>query len=128
MAFHRFIAQILKEEPITIFGDGTQSRDFTYVSDCVEGISAIVNKDNLIGKTINIGGKERATVNEAISTIEQLTGKKAKIEYLSTLKGEPKHTSADIAKAQNLLGYDPKVPLHEGIAKEIEYIRNIYRL
>lgn len=128
MAFHRFIVRILKGERITIFGDGTQSRDFTYIGDCVEGISSIVYKDNLIGKTINIGGKERATVNKAISIIEQLSGKKAKIEYLSMLKGEPKHTWADISKAQNLLGYDPKVTLNEGIAKEIEYIRNVYRL
>jgi nucleoside-diphosphate-sugar epimerase len=128
MAFHRFIAHILKEEPITLFGDGTQSRDFTYVSDCVEGLAAVVKKDNLIGQTINIGGKERATVNETISTMEQLTGKMAKIEYLSTLKGEPKHTWADIAKAQNLLDYQPKVPLREGLAKEIEYIRTIYHL
>jgi nucleoside-diphosphate-sugar epimerase len=128
MAFHRFIAQLLKEEPITLFGDGTQSRDFTYVSDCVEGIATIVKKDDLIGKTINIGGKERATVNEAISTMEQLTGKKAKIEYSSTLKGEPRHTWADITKAQNLLDYHPKISLREGLAKEIEYIRTIYHL
>ncbi|MDF2911697.1 MAG: NDP-sugar epimerase [Sporolactobacillus laevolacticus] len=128
MAFHRFIVNILKEEPITLYGDGTQSRDFTYVSDCVEGLAAVVKKDNLIGQTINIGGKERATVNETISTMERLTGKMAKIEYLATLKGEPKHTWADIAKAQNLLDYQPKIPLREGLAKEIEYIRTIYHL
>lgn len=128
MAFHRFIVQILKEEPITLFGDGNQSRDFTYVSDCVAGLSMILNKDNLIGQTINIGGKERATVNRTLSIIEKFTGKKATIQYLATLKGEPKHTWADITKAQNLLGYAPKVTLNEGIAKEIEYIRKIYHL
>ena len=128
MAFHRFITQILKGEPITIYGDGTQSRDFTYVSDCIEGISTIVNRDNLIGETINIGGKERATVNEVISFIEQLTGKKADIDYSPKIKGEPKHTWADISNAQKLLDYDPKISLKEGLAREIEYIRFVYHV
>jgi UDP-glucuronate 4-epimerase len=128
MAFHRFITQILKGEPITIYGDGTQSRDFTYVSDCVEGISNIVYKENLIGQTINIGGKERATVNEVISFIEQLTGKKASIDYSAKISGEPKHTWADISNAQKLLGYDPKITLKEGLAQEIEYIRFVYQV
>ena len=95
MAFHRFIAQILKDEQITIFGDGTQSRDFTFVKDCVEGISKIIYQDHIIGETMNIGGKERATINEVISVIEKLTGKKANIKYFSSISGEPKH-EADI--------------------------------
>jgi UDP-glucuronate 4-epimerase len=128
MAFHRFITQILKGEPITIYGDGTQSRDFTYVSDCVEGISTIVYKENLIGQTINIGGKERATVNEVISFIEQLTGKKASIDYSEKISGEPKHTWADISNAKKLLGYDPKITLKEGLAQEIDYIRFVYQV
>jgi UDP-glucuronate 4-epimerase len=128
MAFHRFITQILKEEPITIYGDGNQSRDFTYISDCIEGISTIVNKDNLIGETINIGGKERATVNEVITIIEQLTEKKAIIHYSPKISGEPKHTWADISNAQKLLGHDPKISLREGLAEEIEYIRFVYHV
>lgn len=128
MAFHRFIKQILKAEPVTVYGDGTQSRDFTYVSDCVEGISAILAKEDLIGKTINIGGKERATINEVLAAIEQLTGKKANICYLPKISGEPKHTWADITNAQKLLEYNPVVSLKEGLAEEIEYIRSIYQL
>ncbi|MCO7175215.1 NAD-dependent epimerase/dehydratase family protein [Sporolactobacillus kofuensis] len=128
MAFHRFIVQILKGEPITLFGDGTQSRDFTYVDDCVEALAAMIHKDNLTGKTINIGGKERATVNEALSMIEHLTGTKARINSLSSLRGEPKHTWADISRAQSLLGYHPKTALKDGLAQEIEYIRHIYQL
>ncbi|RYM02219.1 NAD-dependent epimerase/dehydratase family protein [Sporolactobacillus sp. THM7-7] len=127
MAFHRFIKQILEDKPITLFGDGTQSRDFTYVNDCVDGISAIVHTNHLVGKTMNIGGKERASVNETLSLIEQLTGKKAKITFLPQLKGEPKHTWADISKAQALLGYDPKMPLKEGLAEEIAYIQSVYQ-
>lgn len=126
MAFHRFIVQILKGEPITIYGDGTQSRDFTYISDCVDGICAIVDKEGLIGQTINIGGKERATVNEVISFIEQITGKKATFRYLPRVTGEPKHTWADISNAQKLLRYNPKISLMEGLTNEIEYIKSVY--
>lgn len=127
MAFHRFIAQMLKGEPITIYGDGTQSRDFTYISDCIDGIFSIVDKEDLIGQTINIGGKERATVNEVISFIEQITGKKVTFHYLPRITGEPKHTWADISNAQKLLGYNPKISLMEGLTKEIDYIRSVYK-
>lgn len=128
MAFHRFILQILKGEHITIFGDGTQSRDFTFVSDCVEATSAVLYKKNIIGKTINIGGKERASVNEIIALLEILTGEKPIIHYSQKVKGEPKHTWADISTAQNLLDYEPKITLIDGLAKEIQYIRNVYDL
>ncbi|KMY50391.1 NAD-dependent epimerase/dehydratase family protein [Peribacillus loiseleuriae] len=128
MAFHRFITQIMKGERLSIFGDGTQTRDFTYVTDCVEAIASIIYKGNVIGETINIGGKERASINEIITIIETLTGKKAMIDYLPKLLGEPTHTWADISKAKKLLSYDPEISLREGITKEIEYIRSIYTL
>jgi len=126
MAFHRFIKQILKGEPLTIFGDGTQSRDFTYIDDCIDGIEALVVKDHVIGETFNIGGKERATVNEVISIIERLSGERAKMSYLPKINGEPKHTWADIANAKSILDYNPKISLEKGLAREIDYIRSIY--
>ncbi|WP_108670742.1 NAD-dependent epimerase/dehydratase family protein [Peribacillus acanthi] len=128
MAFHRFIKQILNDEPISIFGDGTQTRDFTFISDCIQATSAIMTKEHVVGQTINIGGKERASVNEVVLMIEELTGKKASIEYTPKLNGEPKHTWADISLAKNLLDYDPKISLREGLAREIEYIRQVYSL
>jgi UDP-glucuronate 4-epimerase len=128
MAFHRFIKQILIGEPLTIYGDGFQSRDFTYISDCVEGTYAVLHKENVIGQKINIGGKERASVNDVITMIEQITGEKANIQFSAKISGEPKHTWADISKAMSLLEYDPKVPLKEGLAREVEYIRWIYDL
>ena len=128
MAFHRFIAQILQRKPVTIFGDGTQSRDFTYISDCIDGIETLAYTDHLIGQTINIGGKERATVNEVISLIEQITGIKANIHFSQKISGEPLHTWADISNAQNLLNYNPKLTLKEGLIKEVDYIRSVYNL
>lgn len=128
MAFHRFILQILKGKPITVYGDGTQSRDFTFISDCIEGTASVLYKDHLIGRTINIGGKERASINEIISMLEQLTGKQAKIIYTQKVSGEPKHTWADISLAKTLLDYEPQVTLKEGLLKEIQYIRSVYQL
>jgi UDP-glucuronate 4-epimerase len=128
MAFHRFIKQILNEDSLTIFGDGTQSRDFTYISDCVEGITSILHHDHLVGTTLNIGGKERSSVNDIISLIEEITGKTAKKQYFPKISGEPKHTWADISVANKLLNYDPKVSLKEGLTYEIDYIRSLYQL
>ena len=128
MAFHRFIAQILQEKPVTIFGDGTQSRDFTYISDCIDGIEPLAYADHVIGETFNVGGKERATVNDVISLIEKITAMKAKIHYFEKISGEPLHTWADISKATKLLNYNPRVTLKEGLIKEVNYIHSVYNL
>ncbi|MCQ5364058.1 NAD-dependent epimerase/dehydratase family protein [Anoxybacillus salavatliensis] len=126
MAFHRFIRQMLFDEPITIFGDGTQTRDFTYISDCVNGTLAVLGNEKAIGETFNIGGKERASVNDVIAMLETLIGKQAKKQYVNQAIGEPKHTWADISKAENMLAYAPNVPLQEGLRREVEYIRSLY--
>lgn len=128
MAFHRFIAQILQGKPVTIFGDGTQSRDFTYISDCIDGIETLAYTDHVIGEIINIGGKERATVNDVIALIEQITGIKTRIEFFEKISGEPLHTWADISNAEKRLNYNPKVALKEGLINEVEYIRSAYNL
>ncbi|WPZ19170.1 NAD-dependent epimerase/dehydratase family protein [Geobacillus subterraneus] len=126
MSFHRFIRQLLAGQPLTVFGDGTQSRDFTYISDCINGTAAALEQDRAVGETINIGGKERASVNEVIRLLEALTGRKATIHYTPAARGEPKQTWADLTKAERLLAYEPTVTLIDGLQKEIEYIRSLY--
>lgn len=128
MAFHRFIAQILQGKPVTIFGDGTQSRDFTYISDCINGLLPLCYQGDLVGQTINIGGKERATVNEVIAMIEDITQKKANFHFSERVSGEPTQTWADISNAEKLVNYNPKIMLKEGLTKEVDYIRSIYGL
>jgi len=127
MAFHRFIKQMILNEPITIFGDGKQTRDFTYINDCIEGTSAVISAKNVIGETINIGGKERSSVLDIISLLEQITNKKAKIEFSQKVKGEPRQTWADISKADNLLNYFPTTTLEKGLEKEFHYFQSIYK-
>ncbi|WP_216828246.1 NAD-dependent epimerase/dehydratase family protein [Alkalihalobacterium elongatum] len=127
MAFHRFIKKMVLDQPIQVYGDGKQTRDFTYISDCVKGTAATLYTNKpIIGETINIGGKERASVLETISIIEKHLQKEAKIEFTGNTRGEPKHTWADISKAQMLLHYQPKVSLKLGLQKEIGDIRLLY--
>ncbi|PJW15002.1 UDP-glucose 4-epimerase [Geobacillus sp. Manikaran-105] len=126
MSFHRFIRQLLAGQPLTVFGDGTQSRDFTYISDCISGTAAALERKEAVGQTINIGGKERASVHDVIHLLESLTGKQATIHYAPAARGEPKQTWADLTKAEQLLGYKPVVTLENGLQKEIEYIRSLY--
>ncbi|MFY0760031.1 NAD-dependent epimerase/dehydratase family protein [Metabacillus dongyingensis] len=127
MAFHRFFKQILTDQPLTLFGDGTQSRDFTYIDDCVKGTAAVMNAENTIGKIFNIGGKERAAIHEIISEMEKIAGKKAVIRYLDAAIGEPKHTHADISHAARVLGYSPDISLSEGLIKEFDYMKVILK-
>ncbi|GKU79945.1 NAD(P)-dependent oxidoreductase [Paenibacillus sp. L3-i20] len=123
MAFHRFIRQLLEKKPITLYGDGFQSRDFTFVSDCASATASVVKAPNVIGETINIGGKQRSTIIDVIRMLERLTGEEAHIMRIGSLKGEPVHTWANIGKAETLLGYKPLIGLEEGLQQEVDYIR-----
>ncbi|WP_036697668.1 NAD-dependent epimerase/dehydratase family protein [Paenibacillus taiwanensis] len=126
MAFHRFIKQMLDREAITLYGDGTQSRDFTYISDCVRAVAAAGFAAEIVGETINIGGKERASINECITLLEQLFQYKASIKVVGDIYGEPTSTWADITKATRMLGYSPAVDLKTGLQFEIEYVKQLY--
>jgi UDP-glucuronate 4-epimerase len=127
MGFHRFIKQIIQKKPITIFGSGDQTRDFTYIDDCVNGTSSVIKKgNNLIGETINIGGNERASVLEVISLLERVSGVKVIREFSEKVKGEPNQTWADISKARSILQYSPTTTLEKGLRKEFDYFEEIY--
>ncbi|WP_159881201.1 NAD-dependent epimerase/dehydratase family protein [Paenibacillus puerhi] len=128
MAFHRFIRQLLHQEPITIYGDGTQSRDFTFVRDCVHAIASVLDAPDVIGETINIGGKERATVLESLALLEELLEVQGNVQFIGKIYGEPKQTWADIRKAQRLLSYEPQTTLREGLALECANLRQLYNL
>ena len=123
MAFHKFIKAVLEEKAITIYGDGNQTRDFTYVSDAVN--ATVLGMKGEPGEIYNIGGGSRISVNKAIEVIEELTGKKAKIKYEPFQKGDMRDTYADISKAENELGYKPEIDINTGLKKQIEYVRNL---
>jgi nucleoside-diphosphate-sugar epimerase len=126
MAFHRFIRQIFQGKPVQVYGSGKQTRDFTFIDDCVEAIAATAYAEHIIGETINIGGKERASVLDCVSILEELFAKKIAVEFAGSSFGEPTHTWADIGKAQRLLGYRPKVDLRRGLMREIRDLQLLY--
>lgn len=124
MAIFKFTDKISKGLELPLYGDGTASRDFTYVSDIVDGIYASFEK-NLDYEIINLGNENPITIKELIEKIEQLVGKKALIRQLPKQKGDVKRTYADISKAKNLLGYNPKIDIEVGLSKFVEwYNRN----
>lgn len=120
MSIFRFIKWIYEEKPIKVYGDGTQSRDFTYVDDIAEG--TILALKPLGYEVINLGGgKNPISINELIVLLEKLTKKKVKVEYLPFHKADLKVTWAEISKAKKLLGWEPRIDIEEGLRRTIEW-------
>jgi nucleoside-diphosphate-sugar epimerase len=123
MAFHIFLRALLEGRPLEIYGEGNQTRDFTFVSDIVEGIVlAMQGRD---GAVYNLGGGSRVTLLEAIRTLESASGCKAQVKGESVQAGDVKHTWADLSLATDELGYAPRVLLDEGLRREAEWLREL---
>lgn len=121
-----FILSALSNEPITIFGDGSQTRSLCYVDDLVEGIMRLMFNDNTKGKIVNMGNPEEHTVLEYAKMVKDLTGSGSEIVLSEDLpKDDPLKRKPDISKAKSLLDWEPKVPLQEGLQKTIEYFKNL---
>lgn len=125
MAFHKFIKNIIMKKPIMIYGDGKQTRDYTYIDDAVEANLLAIEKGKS-GEVYNIGGKSRIELLEVIRILETIIGEKAILEYIKDQPGDPKHTWANIEKAQTTLGYNPSFSLMEGLKNEVTYIQKLY--
>ncbi|MBI4618812.1 MAG: NAD-dependent epimerase/dehydratase family protein [Desulfobacterales bacterium] len=123
MAFNRFIASMLKRKEITVYGNGEQTRDFTYIDDIVDA-NILAMKADSVGEVFNIGGGSRVTINSVLKILTEILSVKAKINYKNTQKGDVGHTCANISKAENAFGYRPKVTLCEGLKKEYEWLRD----
>ncbi|MEM8719352.1 MAG: NAD-dependent epimerase/dehydratase family protein [Cyanobacteria bacterium P01_G01_bin.39] len=126
MAFHKFFKAVIDGDAISIYGDGQQTRDYTYVSDIVAANLAAAKVPEAIGEVFNIGGGSRVTLMELLGIMEQVIGQSIRKNYVEKAKGDALHTSADITKAQTVLGYSPQVSLAEGLTKEWEWIQTIY--
>lgn len=126
MAFHRFFRWALEDKPLKVYGDGEQSRDFTHVDDIVEANWLAFEKASP-GEVLNIGGGSRVTLNKVINTMKEIAGCELEVRYQGVQKGDVRHTLADMAKAEEMLGYRPKVPLHEGLRAEYEWINELVK-
>ena len=121
MSVFRFIKWIMEGSSLEVFGDGSQSRDFTYIEDIAEG--TILALKPLGYQIINLGNNKPHSLLEMISLVERFTGKKAKIENREFHKADMKATWADITKAKELLGWQPKTSLEEGIEKTVDWFK-----
>jgi nucleoside-diphosphate-sugar epimerase len=122
MAYHIFIERILRGRPITLFGDGGQSRSNTYVADAVRA-TALAWERGTVGAVYNIGGGETRDLNWVIAALEQLVGRRVQVDRQPARPGDQLHTKADIQRAERELGYQPSTPLEEGLRRQVEWQR-----
>ncbi|HPX34451.1 MAG TPA: SDR family oxidoreductase [Bacteroidales bacterium] len=120
-----FIMQALQNKEITIYGNGQQTRSFCYVDDMVTGMINMMDTDDKITGPINIGNPEEFTIHQLAETVVRMTGSKSKIVYHPLPSDDPLQRKPDISKARQLLGWEPKIKLEEGLMKTIEYFRNL---
>jgi dTDP-glucose 4,6-dehydratase len=116
-----FIGQALRGEPLTIFGDGSQTRSFCYCSDLIDGIFKLSQSD--FHEPVNIGNPREMTIKQFAEEIIRITGTAAQIEYRPLPVDDPKVRQPDITRAKNVLQWEPRVDFDEGIRKTIDYFR-----
>jgi UDP-glucuronate decarboxylase len=119
-----FVLQALRHEPITLYGDGLQTRSFCFVSDLVSGLIGLMNLDSDPGP-VNLGNPRESTIRELADIIMQLTRSKTTLVHKPLPVDDPMQRCPDIAKARELLAWQPAVPLEVGLAKTIEYFSRI---
>jgi len=111
------ICQVLSGRPVTIYGDGSQTRSFCYVSDMVEGLIALMENDDAGEAPVNLGNPEERTVNALLTHIVSILGRQPSIEYRSLPVDDPRRRRPDISRAEHVLGWHPRTPLAEGLAR-----------
>lgn len=120
MAFCRFMEALAEGNEIEIYGDGEQTREFTFVSDAVDGTVKAASAD-VVGQVVNLGGGSRVSVNRVLDTLAEISGIEPRRKYLAAALGDPRHTGASINVARDRLGWEPRVSLREGMAKQWEW-------
>jgi UDP-glucuronate 4-epimerase len=123
MAVHKFLKAIAVGEPVTVFGDGSSGRDYTYVDYVVEACAAVFEKD-LAGRVFNVASGKTTTLNELIKTVESVLGKKANLEKLPDQPGDVKATRADISRLSSVIDFYPDLDLKEGIAEQAAFMKD----
>lgn len=120
----KFIALMLDNRPLTIYGDGEQSRDFTFVENVVRANVLAMNAPDAAGKVFNVGCGARYTLNYMVASLQQLMNRAAEVVYAPAKPGDVKHSLASIERAEQYLGYTPRVPFEEGLRRTVDYFLN----
>jgi nucleoside-diphosphate-sugar epimerase len=127
MAFHIFSRALLSGQPIEVYGDGEQSREFTYVDDAVRAVMLAAEK-GAPGSVYNIGGGSEVTLNEAIRLLMQISGREVPLRYGEKQPGDARRTAADASLTRRELGYEPKVGLEQGLRAEFGWLESLLSL
>jgi dTDP-glucose 4,6-dehydratase len=122
-AIPTFVRQALRNEPMTVFGDGSQTRSFTYVTDLVEGIWALMQAP--VNEPVNIGNPKEMTLLQLAQQISRLSGSRSEIVYRALPTDDPKVRQPDIGKARRLLKWEPKVDVEDGLVRTIDWCRKL---
>jgi UDP-glucuronate 4-epimerase len=125
LAIHMFLEKVMRHRPITLFGDGSSSRDYTYIDDIVSGIMAAIDRIDDHGYRIwNLGGDRPIPLTQLVQTVADVTGIDPIIEHRGMQPGDVDRTWADLTRSRTELGYDPKTTIAEGIARQFEWMRH----
>jgi dTDP-glucose 4,6-dehydratase len=122
-AVPNFMAQAIRGEPLTVYGDGSQTRSLCYVSDLVRGVLAALERADAL--PVNLGNPQEVTVLELAQTIVRLAGSKSTIEFRELPVDDPKQRRPDITRAKSVLGWEPRVALEDGLGRTLEYFRSV---
>lgn len=120
-----FINQALENQPITVYGDGQQTRSFCYIDDMVEGLVAAISASSARGEVINLGNPDELKIIDLASKMKEITGSKSEIVHEARPEGDPSKRKPDISKAKRILNFEPKVSLDDGLSKTIEYFKKL---
>jgi len=126
MGFHKFLRAMLEDRPLDVFGDGSQSRDCTYVDDVVD--ATIRSGDTRTkSRVFNVGGGTRRPLRDILEVMQEILGKRAKVRFGGVERGDVPHTHADISKSREEFGYNPSTPVEEGLRKEARWLEETVR-
>jgi len=125
LAISIFTRKMLANEPITVYGDGEQTRDFTYIDDIVRGNRRLLETSAADGYAMNVGGGHRITVNDLIAHLREITGSMSEVVYSDKQKGDAEHTLADTSLARELVGYRPEVSIQDGLGRFVAWYRSV---
>lgn len=121
----KFITAILEDREISIYGDGEHSRDFTFIDNTVDANLLAMTTPNVGGEMCNIACGQRFSLNDLVERLGAITGKKPRVEYQDRKSGDVQHSLADISRARELLGYEPRVSFEEGLQQTVAYFKSI---
>jgi UDP-glucose 4-epimerase len=126
MAFHKFFKAVITDEAIPIYGDGQQTRDFTFISDAVAANLLAATVPAAVGEVFNVGGGSRVVLADVLNTMEKIVGRPIRRNHIERAMGDARDTAADVSKANKLLGYQPQVSLAEGLEQEWQWVQSLY--